>query len=76
MASKLEIAQAQFALDLLRTASKGDENCFLSPVSISVALAMTYAGAAGNTKLQMNQAMFNGSFSPDQRQFAAFALYD
>uniref|UniRef100_A0A914WFU5 Serpin domain-containing protein n=1 Tax=Plectus sambesii TaxID=2011161 RepID=A0A914WFU5_9BILA len=63
MASKLETAQAQFALDLLRTASKGDENCFLSPVSISVSLAMTYAGAAGNTKLQMNQVVFNGAKS-------------
>uniref|UniRef100_A0A914WHB6 Serpin domain-containing protein n=1 Tax=Plectus sambesii TaxID=2011161 RepID=A0A914WHB6_9BILA len=71
MASKLEIAQAQFALDLLRTASKGDESCFLSPVSISVALAMTYAGAAGNTKLQMNQAMFNGAKS-DKEVHASF----
>uniref|UniRef100_A0A914XKF0 Serpin domain-containing protein n=1 Tax=Plectus sambesii TaxID=2011161 RepID=A0A914XKF0_9BILA len=61
MAAKLEIARAQFALNLLRTSSKGDENCFLSPVSISVALAMTYAGAAGNTRLQMNQVMFNGA---------------
>uniref|UniRef100_A0A914VJC2 Serpin domain-containing protein n=2 Tax=Plectus sambesii TaxID=2011161 RepID=A0A914VJC2_9BILA len=66
MASKLETAQAQFALDLLRTASKGDENCFLSPVSISVALAMTYAGAADNTKLQMNQVMFNGAKSDEE----------
>jgi serpin B len=61
MASKLEEAQAQFALDLLRTASKEDTNCFLSPVSVSVALAMTYAGAADNTKHQMNKVLFNGS---------------
>uniref|UniRef100_A0A914XD56 Serpin domain-containing protein n=1 Tax=Plectus sambesii TaxID=2011161 RepID=A0A914XD56_9BILA len=71
MASKLATAQAQFALDLLRKASKGDENCFLSPVSISVALAMTYAGATGNTRLQMNQVMFNDAMS-DEEVHASF----
>jgi serpin B len=43
-----------FALDLyaqLRQAGKG--NLFYSPYSISVALAMTYAGARGETEAQM-----------------------
>ena len=44
----------QFALDLYaRLRSNGAENLFFSPVSISTALAMTYAGAAGQTRDEM-----------------------
>ena len=42
-----------FALDLYRTLSAGDGNLFFSPYSISQALAMTYAGARGDTERQM-----------------------
>jgi serpin B len=47
-----------FALDLyakLRTESKG--NVFLSPYSISTALAMTYAGAKGKTAAEMAEVL-------------------
>lgn len=46
-----------FALDLYRTLSAGDANIFYSPYSISTALAMTYAGAAGDTAAQMAQTL-------------------
>ena len=47
-----------FALDFYRRLSDdGDGNLFFSPYSISVALAMTYAGAAGETAAQMADAL-------------------
>lgn len=48
---------AAFAFDLYRSLSAQDGNLFYSPYSISLALAMTYAGAAGNTATQMGSAM-------------------
>ncbi len=47
----------QFALDLYKKLSKTRGNIFFSPFSISDALAMTYAGARGNTEKQMAQAL-------------------
>ena len=45
----LVAGNTRFALDLYRwlTTATPDDNLFYSPHSISVALAMTYAGAAG-----------------------------
>ena len=40
---------SEFALDLYAKLSQGNGNRFLSPASISTALAMTYAGAQGET---------------------------
>jgi serpin B len=45
-----------FAFDLYRQL-KGDGNLFYSPYSISAVLAMTYAGAAGDTGKQMAGVM-------------------
>ena len=42
-----------FAFDLFQALSAEDGNLFYSPYSISLALAMTYAGARGETEKQM-----------------------
>lgn len=47
-----------FALDLYKkVAEKNDGNLILSPYSISLAAAMTYAGARGETAAQMAKAL-------------------
>ena len=46
-----------FALDLYQSLRARDGNLIYSPYSISVALAMTYAGARGETESQMAQTM-------------------
>lgn len=46
-----------FALDLYRSVRAGEDNLVFSPFSISIALAMTYAGARGETESQMAQAL-------------------
>jgi serpin B len=46
-----------FALDLYTRLAQEDGNRFLSPLSISTALAMTYAGAEGETALQIAKTL-------------------
>ena len=46
-----------FAFDLYRVLSKNESNLFYSPYSISAALAMTYAGARGETEKDTADAM-------------------
>lgn len=60
-----------FALDLHRHASEGEtSNLFMSPYSISVALAMTYAGARGSTREEMAEVL---NFTLDEDLHPAFA---
>ena len=47
----------QFAFDVYRQVRQGTDNLFFSPYSISIALAMTYAGARGETAREMARAM-------------------
>jgi serine protease inhibitor len=54
-----------FALDLYSRLRIGPGNLFFSPYSISTCLAMTYAGARGDTEKQMTQVLH---FSREQRQ--------
>jgi len=46
-----------FAFDLYQALAEEDGNLFCSPYSISLALAMTYAGARGETEHQMADAL-------------------
>jgi serine protease inhibitor len=46
-----------FALDMYGIIRKKDGNLFFSPFSISTALAMTYAGARGQTAKQMKNIL-------------------
>ena len=54
-----------FALDLYGTLREQDGNLFYSPHSISVALAMMYAGARGETARQMEEVL-RFQLPPDQ----------
>lgn len=60
-----------FALELFRTVSQKNPtgNIFMSPLSISSALAMVYLGAKGATAAQMARAL---SFSPGENVHADF----
>ena len=62
---------AAFAFDLYRELSATDGNLFFSPHSISTALAMTYAGARGDTEAAMADTL---RFSlPPESLHGAFA---
>jgi len=54
-------SQADFAVDIYQAVRKQPENVdkdiFLSPHSVSIALAMTYAGARGETATEMKKAL-------------------
>ncbi len=62
-----------FALDLYRALREQDGNLFYSPYSISTALAMAYAGAAGETQRQMAEAL-HFALSPEDLHAAFNAL--
>lgn len=64
-----------FAVDLYHQLSEAaDGNLFFSPYSISAALAMTYAGAAGNTAAEMADTLHFDL--PQERLHAAFNALD
>lgn len=56
-----------FAVELYAQLKIADGNLFFSPYSISTCLAMTYAGARGNTATQMAQILH---FATNQNQVA------
>ena len=67
-----------FALDLYAALCEGEGNLFFSPYSISLALAMTYAGASGDTERQMAdvlhflpQDLLHGTFNALAADLAA-----
>ncbi|UCG61567.1 MAG: serpin family protein [Candidatus Zixiibacteriota bacterium] len=51
---------SRFAVDLYRQIADNPGNLFFSPYSISTALAMTYAGARGETEQEMADVLYFG----------------
>jgi serpin B len=64
----LVASNTAFALNLYGQLAANSGNLFFSPYSISTCLAMTYAGARGDTEQQMAQVL---GFDIDQQQFAS-----
>jgi len=62
-----------FALDIYSSLRSQNGNLILSPYSISLALAMTYAGAQGQTESQMAQALH---FTGQDKLHPAFNALD
>jgi len=62
-----------FGLDLYQTLRSQDGNLILSPFSVSFALAMTYAGARGETEAQMADVL---NFGPQEQVHNAFNALD
>ena len=58
-------AANEFAVDIYKRLSKSPENIFFSPHSISLALAITAAGARGDTAAQMKNVLHVGSIPGD-----------
>jgi serpin B len=71
---KLATNNNEFAFDMYHQLSNSSFNIFFSPLSISEALVMSYAGADGSTKTQMAQAL---KFSlDDDTLYSAFNKLD
>jgi serpin B len=71
---ELVAGNSAFAFDLYKAVRGNQGNLLYSPYSISLALAMTYSGARGQTKQQMADAL---SFTlPDDRLHPAFNALD
>src|SRR5882672_11230423 len=64
-AQSLVDGNTAFALDLYGQLKASPGNLFFSPYSISTALAMTWAGARGETEKQMARVLH---FDKDQRR--------
>jgi serpin B len=72
--AELVAGNAGFALNLYQELKGEEGNLFYSPYSISLALAMTYAGARGETERQMAQTL--GFSLPQERLHPAFNALD
>lgn len=65
-----------FAIELYEQLAKEDGNIFFSPYSISTALAMTYAGARGNTEKEMSKVLhFNLSQNELHKEFSELSSH-
>lgn len=59
-AAEAAVDNNALGIDLYKRVAQSGDNVFLSPHSISVALAMTYEGARGDTAVQMSEALHFG----------------
>ncbi|SHJ49279.1 serpin B [Tangfeifania diversioriginum] len=66
--AKLIEADNEFGLEMFQKVREDndDENIMISPLSISVALAMAYKGADGDTKTEMEKAMKLNGLTTDE----------
>ncbi|MFN4151054.1 MAG: serpin family protein, partial [Candidatus Sericytochromatia bacterium] len=66
--SKIVTANNKFGINLYSELVKNekDKNIFISPLSISFALSMTYNGAGGETKKAMEKALSFDSMTLDE----------
>ncbi len=71
---ELVTGNTAFAFDLYQNLSKEGENLFFSPYSISLALAMTYAGARSTTEEQMAETLHFTPLGQDRLHPAFNAL--
>ncbi|MBN2006605.1 MAG: serpin family protein [Anaerolineae bacterium] len=71
--AELSAGNSAFAFDLYQALRSEDGNLFYSPHSISIALAMTYAGARENTAKQMAETL-HFTLPPEQLHPAFNAL--
>ena len=65
----LVVSNNAFGFDIFRTISSSEDpnqNVFISPLSISLALAMTYNGANGDTRTEMQNTLRFPDFSADE----------
>ena len=72
--AELVDGNSAFAFDLYRSLGAEDGNLFYSPYSISLALAMTYAGAMGETERQMADTLHY--LLPQERLHTSFNSLD
>jgi serpin B len=66
--AKIIAADNQFGLELfsnINAAQTEQKNTMISPMSISLALAMAYNGTGGNTKAQMESMLHKSGLTPD-----------
>lgn len=60
----------KFAFELFNKTGVGERNCFISPFSISTAMAMTYAGAREQTEKQISTVFhFSSNSSAFHKEF-------
>ncbi len=67
--AKIIAADNQFGIDLFSkviASAEGPKNTMISPMSVSLALAMVYNGADGDTKVQMEQMLRKSGLTPDE----------
>ena len=57
LCEKVVAGNVAFAFDLYKAVCDSDENLVFSPHSLSTALAMVYAGAKGDTEIQMQETL-------------------